>query len=91
MMPSSQSATTYAPMRGASATRMPAATSITPTISIAVVALPGTMSLIQGARYWFQSVRMSKNLSRPKRIGATVKTVRSSANAWKVGSLSSLV
>ena len=82
MMPSSQSATTYAPMRGATATRMPAATSITPTICIAVVALPGTMSLIQGARYWVQSVRMSKNLSSPKRIGATVKTVRSSANAW---------
>jgi hypothetical protein len=34
-----------------------------------------------GARYCSQSASNPKNLSRPKRIGATVKTVRRRRNA----------
>jgi hypothetical protein len=56
--------------------------STTPTRCIAVEALPGTMSLIQGARYCSQSTITLKNLSRPKRIGATVKAMRMIVNAW---------
>ena len=44
------------------------------------------MSLIQGARYLSQSVRTLKNLSRPKAMGAIVKTVRSSRKAWRAPS-----
>jgi hypothetical protein len=50
MMPSSHAATTKAPIRGATATRKPAAISTTPTAYMACCASPGTMSLIQGAR-----------------------------------------
>ena len=86
MIPASQAATTQAPIRGATATRTPASTSTTPTAYIACWAVPGTMSSIHGARYCGQSVSTLANLSRPKTIGATVNTVRSSRNAWWAGS-----
>ena len=50
MMPASQAATTQAPMRGATATTMPATTSTTPTAYIACWAVPGTSRSIHGAR-----------------------------------------
>ena len=86
MMPASQAATTQAPIRGATATRTPASISTTPTAYIACWAVPGTIRSIHGARYCGQSVRTFANLSSPKTIGATVKTVRSSRNAWSAGS-----
>ena len=44
-------------------------------------------SLNSVARYLVQSsVRTSANLSSPNRIGATVKAIRSSRNAWAAGS-----
>ena len=76
MMPSSQSATTYAPIRGRSATSRPATISTTPTISIAWWASPGVRSLNWPARYFGQSVITFANLSRPNRIGATVNAAR---------------
>jgi hypothetical protein len=65
---------------------MPATTSTTPTAYIACWAVPGTRSSIHGARYAGQSVSRLANLSSPKAIGATVKAVRSSRNAWRPGS-----
>jgi hypothetical protein len=86
MIPASQAATSQPPYRGATATTTPASTSTTPTAYIACWAVPGTSPSIQGARYCGQSVRRLVNLSRPKAIGATVNTVRSSRNAWCAGS-----
>src|SRR5262245_19653856 len=59
-------------MRGFSATPMPATISITPTASIRVWPLPPTRLLMLCGRYLSQSASKWKNLSRPKRIGATV-------------------
>src|SRR3954447_2574825 len=88
MIPPSQAATSTAQTRGARATTSPATTSTTPTMYIAVCALPGMMSLNCGARYFVQSShRTPANLSRPKRIGATVKAIRSSRKACTAGSL----
>src|SRR3954471_13802099 len=54
---------------------------------IAVAALPGRSELNSLERYFVQSsVRTLANLSRPNRIGATVKAIRSRKNAWAVGS-----
>ena len=50
MMPASQAATTYPPISGRIATRMPAAISTTPTTYIACWAVPGTIESIHGAR-----------------------------------------
>ena len=50
MMPASQAATSSPPNCGRERDHQPATISITPTISIAVWAGPGTRSLIQGAR-----------------------------------------
>ncbi len=50
MMPASQPATSQPPNRGAMPTTTPATISITPTAYIADWALPGTTSLIHGAR-----------------------------------------
>jgi hypothetical protein len=61
---------------------MPAAISTTPTAYMNDCPLPGTMSLIQGARYFGQWTSQLENLSRPKTIGATVKPIRSSMYAW---------
>src|SRR3954464_13731736 len=49
--------------------------------SIASWEVPGTRSLIQGARYLSQLVSSSTNLSSPKAIGAIVNTVRSRPKA----------
>src|SRR4051794_36089983 len=88
MIPASQPATSRLPKRGANATHNPATISTTPTICIASAALPGIRSLNSGARYFVQSsVRTPANLSRPKRIGATVKAIRSSMKACTAGSL----
>src|SRR3954471_20085136 len=89
MMPASQPATTNAPIRGANATRSPAAISIPPTTYMKSWPLPGTMSLIQPARYVGQSTVQLKNLSTPNRIGAAVKPIRSSQNAWCAAPLTS--
>src|SRR6059058_2769116 len=75
MIPPSQAATNQPPYRGATATTTPATTSTTPTAYIACWAVPGTIRSIHGARYCGQSVRTPANLSSPKTIGATVKTV----------------
>ena len=53
--------------------------------------MPGTIRSIHGARYCGQSVRTFANLSSPKTIGATVKTLRSSRKAWCVGSVDAAV
>jgi hypothetical protein len=50
MIPPSQPATRRAPNRGATATAIPATTSITPTASIAWWAVPGISPSICGAR-----------------------------------------
>jgi hypothetical protein len=50
MMPPSQAATRYPPKRGLSATASPATISMTPTAYIAWWEVPGTMSLMIGAR-----------------------------------------
>src|SRR6478752_7799993 len=82
MMPSSQAATSADPKRGRSATATPATISTTPTMYIIVWAGSGTTWVTTGARYIVQSVKRFVNLSRPNRIGATVKTVRSNRKAW---------
>src|SRR5881396_3395655 len=43
-------------------------------------------STMRGARYLSQSTSQWANLSAPKRIGATVKPMRRSQNAWYAGS-----
>jgi hypothetical protein len=50
-------------------------------------ALPGIRSLNSDDRYFVQSSIMNPtNLSRPNRIGATVKAILSNMNAWAAGS-----
>src|SRR4051794_4705933 len=86
MIPASQAATSSPPTRGATRTTSPATISTTPTAYIAFAALPGMRSLNWLDRYRVQSsVRTLANLSRPNRIGATVKAVRSRTNACKAG------
>src|SRR4051794_407700 len=88
MMPDSHPATSSAPNRGATATTRPATTSMTPTMYIAVSALPGMIESNCVDRYFVQSsVRTPANLSRPNRIGATVNAIRSSRKACTAGSL----
>src|SRR3954451_24008010 len=87
MMAPSPAATREPPKRGATSTTRPATTSTTPTMYIAVAALPGRSELHSLERYFVQSsVRTLANLSRPNRIGATVKAIRSRKNAWAAGS-----
>src|SRR4051794_36599077 len=87
MMPPSQAATRNPPKRGARSTTRPATTSITPTMCMPAAALPGSRLLNSDERYFVQSsVRTFANLSRPNRIGATVKAIRSMRNACATGS-----
>src|SRR3954471_14307925 len=87
MMPPSQAATRNPPKRGARSTTRPATTSITPTMCMPAAALPGSRLLNSDERYLVQSfVRTFANLSRPKRIGATVNAIRSIRNACATGS-----
>src|SRR3954468_14958545 len=87
MMPPSQAATRNPPKRGARSTTRPATTSITPTMCMPAAALPGSRLLNSDERYFVQSsVRTFANLSRPKRIGATVNAIRSMRNACATGS-----
>src|SRR3954452_22205949 len=87
MMPPSQAATRNPPKRGARSTTRPAMTSITPTMCMPAAALPGSRLLNSDERYFVQSsVRTFANLSRPNRIGATVKAIRSMRNACATGS-----
>src|SRR4051812_50162580 len=65
---------------------------MTPTIDIAVSASPGRMLLNSLDRYLVQSsVRTLANLSSPKRIGATVKAIRSSRKACRAAVLESVM
>src|SRR5438046_592484 len=70
MIAPSHAATTYAPMRGLSATIKPAAISRTPTSSMKACALMGSNRAIEGATYLSQLVSRWKNLSRPASVGA---------------------
>src|SRR6478735_11794739 len=87
MIPASHAATINEPYLGRTATATPAMISTTPTMYMKVWAGSGTMAVAWGARYMVQCVRMLVNLSRPKRIGATVNTVRSSRNACRAGGI----
>src|SRR3954471_19223864 len=82
MIPASQTATSGPPKRGSTATTRPATISTTPTASIAWCAVPGTIESICGARYFDQSVSTFANLSRPNRMGRTVKPIRSTTKTW---------
>src|SRR3954454_10793144 len=87
MMPPSQAATRNPPKRGARSTTRPATTSITPTMCMPAAALPGSRLLNSDERYFVQSsVRTFANLSRPNRIGATVKAIRNMRKACATGS-----
>jgi hypothetical protein len=88
MIPASQPATSSPPKRGTTATTSPARISTPPTTYMASWPLPGMMSLNSVARYFGQlSIMTSANLSRPKRIGATVKATRRTMNACAAGSV----
>src|SRR5438477_1917641 len=56
-----------------------------PTAYMAWCAVHGRWSTMRGARYVSQLTRTWANLSAPNRIGATVKPMRRSQNAWNAG------
>src|SRR5690606_1389983 len=64
IMPTNHAATTYAKMRGFSATPIPAMISTTPTIIMKTPA--GMMAATKGARYCSQSTKRLRNLSSPE-------------------------
>src|SRR5674476_1301967 len=88
MMPTSHAATTGPPRRGWMATTTPAMVSMTPTAYMSWCGVKGSGSDNTGARYWSQLTIRWKNLSRPNRIGATVKAVLRIMNACSAGSAS---
>src|SRR5690606_24017913 len=71
MIRPSQAATTQAKIFGRNQTPLPAAISTTPTMPITTPTL--TISVMNAGRNSVQSVIRFRNLSKPKRIGATVK------------------